>query len=383
MLHPDALTGIKEQIIRLAEADRALLDDLRREVRDLAGSVRVIRPRSSTAISLVASDGGNNKLVFDPFYVQVVRVVDSYGKELLVDVVSPTTDPDSLLTNHFTPSGDPKSALGRLMADLGVRSLSALSHMIPDSRRVRERPETVSPSWVQVYRDICEWAVLYERICYQTFASDTLIVRDGLLRSKVFRGEGFIRMRERMEEAIERVWRQDRRRIYLVGLAKHSQVLNRYGLAMAIEETLPAGDARYVAIPRELEAKAYKWQEWARGAETEEGEAPKFVAGDMFFVRFGPHSGDPVWAVDIFSAQRDRADEILGHLLADARDGFPVPYYPRCLQRAHEHAQLADFDWAILQDQILDAVRGLLPREKQFLLDAYRLRADVTGERYG
>lgn len=383
MLHPDALTGIKEQIIRRAEADRVLLDDLRREVRQLAGSVRVVRSRASTAISLVASDGGNNKLVFDPFYVQVVRVVDSYGKELLVDVVSPTTDPDSLLANHFAPSGEPRSALGRLMADLGVRSLSALSHMIPDGKKVRETPERVSPSWVQVYRDLCEWAVLYERICYQTFATDTLIVRDGLLRSKIFRGEGFIRMRERMEEAIERVWREDRRRVYLVGIAKHSQVLTRYSLAMAIEETFPSGDARYVAVPREMERKAYTWQEWARGAETEEGEAPKMVAGDMFFVRFGPNSGDPVWAVDIFSAQRDRADEILGHLLSDARDGFPIPFYPRCLQRAHEHAQLADFDWVILQDQVLDAIRGLLPSGKQALLDAYRLRADVTGERYG
>jgi len=383
VLHPDALSGIKEQIIRRAEADRALLDDLRREVRQLAGHVRVVRPRSSTAISLVASDGGNNKLVFDPFYVQVVRVVDSYGKELLVDVVSPTTDPDSLLERHFTPSGEPRTALGRLMADLGARSLSELSHMIPDGRRVRERPETVSPSWVQVYRDLCEWAVLYERICYQTFATDTLIVRDGLLRSKIFRGERFIRMRERMEVAIERVWREDRRRIYLVGIAKHSQVLTRYGLAMAIEEIFPSGDARYVPVPREMELKAYKWQEWARGAETEEGEAPKFVAGDMFFVRFGPHSGDPIWAVDIFSAQRDRADEILGHLLADARDGFPIPYYPLCLQRAHEHAQLADFDWQILQDQVLEAIRRLLPDGKQPLLDAYRLRADVTGERYG
>src|SRR5439155_25342845 len=54
--------------------------------------------------------------------------------------------------------------------------------------KVRETPDEVSPSWVLVYRDLCEWAALYECICYRSFATDTLMVRDGLLRSKLFRG---------------------------------------------------------------------------------------------------------------------------------------------------------------------------------------------------
>ena len=91
------------------------------------------------------------------------------------------------------------------MHDLGVTELHRLSHMIPTGEEVRNDPHSVSPSWVLVYRDLCEWAVLYERICYNTFATDTLLVRDGLLRSKLFRGEGFIRLRERIEQAVQRL----------------------------------------------------------------------------------------------------------------------------------------------------------------------------------
>jgi hypothetical protein len=99
-------------------------------------------------------------------------------------------DPDAILSAaQFNADGSPKTALGQMMADLGVKTLTDLSHMIPDGEKTRKEPHKVSPSWVLVYRDLCEWAVLYERICYNKFATDTLIVRDGLLRSKLFRGD--------------------------------------------------------------------------------------------------------------------------------------------------------------------------------------------------
>jgi hypothetical protein len=73
--------------------------------------------------------------------------------------------------------------------------------------------------------------------------------------------------------------------------------------------------------------------EYARGMEMlgEAGEEPKFVAGTMHLVRFGAHQGDPIWPVDIFDPQAERAAEVFGYLLRDAIDGFPVPLYPRCL----------------------------------------------------
>lgn len=386
MFDPDELPNLKAAIREATVRDRRLLDDLRKEIGALAAEVRAIKPRSTTSVSLVASDGGNNKLVFDPFHVQLVRVVDSYGEQLCLDAVTPTTDTDILSRAQFKDDGSPRTALGRVMADLNVtpRTLNRLSHMIPDGKKVRETPDEVSPSWVLVYRDLCEWAALYERICYRTFATDTLLVRDGLLRSKLFRGELFIEFRKRIEEAIETIRKETRRKVFLVGLAKHSKVLARYNLAMALEGTFPHGSPRYVGVPRKLEAKAYVWPEYARGAEAEEGagEAPKFVAGDMYFVRFGERSGDPLWTVDILSSQTQQAAEVFGYQLADAIHGFPVPFYPRCLQKAHEFAEIVDFDLDILQDEVLVAVRGLLNEKEIPALEALRLQGDVSARRY-
>lgn len=384
MFSIDELPRLRKIIKDCASTDRRLLDDLIQEVETLRGEVRTIRPRSTTAVSLVASDGGNNKLQFDPFYIQLVRVVDSYGKQLCLDAISPTTDTDILSLAQFNKEGAPATALGVLMKDLGVKTLSQLSPMIPTSQQMRENPASISPSWVLVYRDICEWAVLYERICHRSFATDTLIVRDGLLRSKVFRGELFVVFRDLIEKSISHIQKEEKLRVFLVGVAKHSKVLLRYNLAMGLANIFPSGEARYLRIPRELEAKAYVWEEYARGREREgeEGEAPKFVAGDMYFVRFGSRLGDPIWAVDIFSSQSESASEIFGYLLGDAINGFPVPFYPRCLQKAHEHAQVVGFDLEILQDEIYSAVRGFVTDEKKDVLEAMRLSVDLSARRY-
>jgi hypothetical protein len=378
MFDPGQLEEIRAAIERQTTADGALLQGLRNDVLVHLSASRVIRPHSATAVSLVASDGGNNRLVFDPFSMQLVRVVDSYGGQLFIDVISPTTDPDELLVRHR----EGRDPLYILMEALEVERLSDLSPMIPTSEKVREEPDRISPSWTLVYRDLAEWAVLFHRITCSAWGSDTLIVRDGLLRSKIFSGTLFIQMRKLMLEAIERNHSRGIR-LYLVGIAKHSQVLARYRLAMALEDTLPADTACFVRVPRELERKVYKWEEFARGVEDETtGESAKFVIGSMFLVRFGKQPHDPVWAVDVLEPQATDAGEIFGYLLQDAINGFPVPYYPRCLQRAHEHAQVVDLDLDVLQDTVLHSARALIEEHKRGIFDGLALAPDVANRRY-
>jgi hypothetical protein len=380
MIEPESYQRLKQEIVTRIEVDRTLLDQLRVEIRPLHSEVRRIYPRTTTSISLVATDGGNNMLQFDPFLVQVVRIVDSNNDEYCLEAITPTTKVSSLSSRQFDKDGNPSTALGRLMDYLGVRELEQLSHMI----RYNDDGTPTSPTWVKAYRDLVEWAILFSLVRHYDFGSDTLIIRDGLLRSKTFSGDLFARYLDGLAEGIDQQWQRRRRRIYLTGVAKYSQVLARYRLAMMLENILTTNYPAYIEIPRDIEEKAYLWSEYARGNDREiEGhEGNKFVGGKMFFVKFGNGSRDPIWPIDIFLSQKDDAQQILGYMLEDALNGFPIPHYPLCLQKAHANAALVDFDFDIMQNHIFDGIRAILGEDAP-LLDVFRLQeTDPAQRRY-
>jgi hypothetical protein len=237
---------------------------------------------------------------------------------------------------------------------------------------------------VQVYRELIEWAILFDLVRNKDFGTDTLILYDGLLRSKVFADDRFKRYLQGLQEGIEAQRQRTRRRIYLAGMAKHSKVLDRYRLAMALEGILTTEYPAYVEVPRDIEERAYVWSEYARGDDREfaGAEINKFVGGKMFFVKFGSSPHDPIWPIDIFEPQTSEAGIILGYLLGDAINGFPIPLYPRCLQVAHENAALVDFDFDLIQDQIFNSLREILGHQAP-TLDVFRLRdVDPARRRY-
>ncbi|EFK60143.1 hypothetical protein U0038_08270 [Sphingobacterium spiritivorum] len=379
MFDPEEIPQIKQAIRECAIVDKNLLEDLRAEANGMRSNVRVIKPRTITTFSLVATDGTNNKLIYNPFYFQIIRVVDSYGNNLCLDVITPTTDTDILSQRQFDELGNPQTLLGILMKDLGCKTLNDLSPMIPSGKKMRENPTEVSKSWVLTYRDLCEWAVLYNKICYEGFASNTVVVKDGLLRSKIFKYDAankrplFIEMMKKINAAIENAYKQKRIKIFFVGLAKHSQVLSRYSLAMQIENIFPTGEPRYAKVPEEMEKNSYVWKEYMKRVDGEEEEVDrevnKYSMGELYLVRFGKKSSDPVWAIDLLNSQSSADAEIFGYLYMDTLDGFPIPHYPACLQRALENAQVVDFDLDILQDEVAQAIKNILPDDKKDIID--------------
>jgi hypothetical protein len=233
-----------------------------------------------------------------------------------------------------------------------------------------------------VYRELVEWAVLLD-LMRKDFGSDTLIVFDGDLVSKIFAGEYFIKFGELVKAEIDR-HAQQRRSIFLVGVMKSSTVLTRYRLTFALEGVLRGTYPAYIEVPYKLQEEVFAWDESFRGEDRVRlgGERHKFVQGKLFFAKFGSRPRDPIWPIHIFTPQASHADRIFSHLLADAIEGFPVPFYPRCLQKAHERAALVDFDMDMLQDAIFHGLRRALGSESA-TLDAFTLEdADPGQGRY-
>src|SRR5260221_12481376 len=155
---------------------------------------------------------------------------------------------------------------------------------------------------------------------------------------------------------------------------------------MQLEDIFPAGEARYAQVPETMEEKSYIWKEYMKKVEgeqeTEEGtEKNKYSVGKLYLTRFGKTRIDPVWAIDLLASQAVSDAEIFGYLLKDTLDAFPVPYYPACLQKALEFAQIVDVDLDILQDGVVKAIRTILPPGRQEIIDHQNLFKDQLTNR--
>ncbi len=370
MIEPAVMDVIEREIHDRVEADATVLAEMRDDVRELKRSIARIQPRSATAISLVGTDGGNNQLQFDPFHLQLIRVVDSSNNEHCLEVITQRTPLIELTRRHIDENGQAKSALGRMMRFLDIDDLAKLSTTFGAGPG-----EDLSPSWMNVYRELSEWAVLYELVSSKDFGTDTVIVYDGFLRSKVFSKGLFGKLRVGLEDAIRRQFERTRRRIYICGIAKRSNVLQSYRIALALEGALRSTYPCFVEIPQCMEQRIYKWDEYFK-------DTANFVAGKMFLVKFGSGPYDPIWAIDVFLAQQSQAQTVFGYLLEDAKDGFPIPLYPQCLQRAHENAALVDFDMDILSNGLRKALREVIG-DKNWVIDELAFQdGDPAAQRY-
>jgi hypothetical protein len=121
--------------------DQVILDEMRDEVRPLRQVTQRIYPRAATVISLVGTDGGNNQLRFDPFMVQIIRVVDSSENKLCLEAITQNTPLDALNERHLASDGQPKTALGEMIAFLEIDRLQDLP---PVFRRAQNWPRAGS-----------------------------------------------------------------------------------------------------------------------------------------------------------------------------------------------------------------------------------------------
>ncbi len=374
---------LRAKVAAAYRADDPLLRKFREYARRLRDNVKPLRSYSVNAVSFVSADGGDNRLTFNPAVVELVRVVDSRGNQCALDAVASTASLQELEERTRPDTPGVVAPLQKLCSDLNLR-LGELSYLV---RGIGTPGKSTGA--IRCYRDIVEWAVLYD-LCTnpaRRWGGDTILVRDGLLRTKSFKREVFPQIDGRLRTAVAEHARWNVT-LSLVGVAKQSAVLGRLAVALEIEGTFHKSFPCYVQVDADIEADCYNFDRtWLDTYETTEpeddGRRLYQSLGRMFLVKFGDLPLDPVWPVDIAEWQLGATDRILGQLTVDAQQGFPIPDYPMCIQRAHEFAKLTGLEIEVLQDMLVDGVcEGLAPEESERVLRLKYLGRSLAALRY-
>jgi hypothetical protein len=356
--------ALKAKVLAAYQSNDPMLAKFREYARRLKDQIKPLRSYSVNAVAFVSADGGDNRLTFNPSVIELVRVVDSRGNECALDAVANTTALAELEKRAEPGTPNTVVPLQRLCNDLG-KNLKQLSYLI----RAAGTPGK-STGALRCYRDIVEWAVLYDLITNPAlqWGTDTILVRDALLRTKSFTREVFPEIDKRLREGVHAQQKRNVR-LSLVGVAKQSAVLGQLAVALELEATFHRDYPCYVRVPDDIEADCYNFDRtWLDTYETsdpnDEGKKLYQSVGRMFLVKFGDRPLDPVWPVDVAEWQLNEADRILGQLTVDAQQGFPIPDYPMCIQRAHDYAKLTGLEVEIMQDLLVNGMCANLAAEQ-------------------
>jgi len=317
-----------------------LLEGLRREVR--AFGIQEIGYRRCYAISPVATDGGENRLTFEPLNLEIIRVVDSDGRERFQKILPLSGSP-----GIFRAAFDPKypnhvPLLVRFLERLDV-TYDDLSYFLETARAESDLRAAVRP-----FRDIVEWAVLLD-IAWNPGQTKALVIRDGLLRTKALRKEVISKLAKSFEAAYKE------QGSLLVGVAKRSKVLSYLSLALALEGTFRRPYPCFCEVPRGIERRVHPW--WKAWLE-------ESTFGVLHLAKLVEDPSGIVLPVDIPEWLMPRRKEVLEYLAETAKSSFPTIGYPEPLLKAHEGAVLHGIEMSFLEDLLIEEVLRNQPGEE-------------------
>lgn len=350
-----AYNELKIMMSEAVEKEAAQIEELRREVRKL--TVRKLDYRPCKTIAPLATDGGENRLTFEPLNLEIIRVVDSEGQDLVQEVIAISED-DSV----FREISERLPVMQGLFESLDIE-FEALSYLLGSKKSQDVERVSDNRGRVRAFRDILEWAVLLD-LASKDWPVDVLLLRDGLLRTKTLKRETFPKMDSAFRSVFEGQMASKSRRVFLLGVAKTSAVLSKLSLAMLLERTFDRDYPCYAEVPLDLEAKCYNFDRtWLETASDEASNGRQLYQsfGRLHLLKLGYSPDAPILPVDVpVWLPRNRKQEVLEYLVNDAMDTFPVLGYPSALQRAHDHAVLTGLEMTVLGDLMTDALQNLV-----------------------
>lgn len=330
------------QITNLAELlknQQAKMQELRDVVKKLE-FIPLDPGGSYNTVTFKAFDGGVFSLNFDPFEFDIVAVADSNGNKKL-EFASPSGDLGGReeLQKIIRPF-EQNPVIQRFLDILGKKSLLDITEILT-------RRETLM--------EIGEFACMFDKVRTAPADDHTIVIRDGLLRTKKIKSELVQKLKQNLLE--------NREHVMMVGVAKTSKIIFLLQAALMCENIFPNDRIGYVKIPLEIEMRAYKWIGQSRNLGSDKIRPLEYSFGDLYIAKLSQHKNLLV-TIEIPSMDqnnpiytKERIMEIISHLARDARVSYPNIGYPQTLMKAHEYATRQGFPTSIIHDKIIRILR--------------------------
>ena len=364
MLDIDYSTETVQNLAGILESQKRKMDRLRKRVKELE-FVPLEHAGGYSPITFKAFDGGAFKLQFDPFEFDIVEIADSNGNRKLRFAAPRGDFEDGEELARIVGGMDAHPIIRRFLDMLGKDSLSDISEILTNSGTLME---------------IAEFACMFDK----AMSSDdkTLILKDGLLRTKKIKAELVRVMVGKIEERKERV--------KMVGVSKTSRIASMLSAAMLCERTFPREGMGYVEIPLDLENQAYRWS-GSGLLDRSKAKPLDYAMGTLYIAKLSRFSNLLV-TVEVPKNLRDGAQiyskaevaEMLGYVARDSQYSYPVMGYPQTIMKAHEFAAMIGLPASVMRDKIMaDMVKGEDPALGEYVRDGTMIREAVDKGRLG
>jgi hypothetical protein len=188
-----------QNLIELLEKQKEKFKELREDVKRL--KFIPIEPSGTySPIAFKSFDGGMFNLNFDPFEFDIVEVADSNGNSKL-RFAAPKADliDDDEIESVLAPL-DKHPIIRKFLSMLGRQSLSQISEIIKSRGTLME---------------IGEYACIFDKISSASQEDKTIILKDGLLRTKKIKAE--------LIAPLKQLLQQKKECVKLIGVSKTSQ----------------------------------------------------------------------------------------------------------------------------------------------------------------
>ena len=344
---------------RLRDSQLQKLNDLRSRVRELR-FVPIDSAGSYVSTSFKSFDGGLLNLDFDPFEFEIIRVADSNGNTKM-NFAAPIGDYDADELRAIFEVIDTDPIMQDFLSIVGKDSL---------------RDVTELPTARETLMEIAEFACMFSAVAAAPDDGKTMILRDGLLRTKKIKSELITRLKQTLA--------RKKGHVRVAGVAKKSRIIFLLKAALVCERVFPKGQIGYVKIPLDLENMAYKW---GGGKRLGPGSAVplEYAFGSLYIAKLSRRK-DLLVTVEMPDSSADNAaiysdediTEMMGYLARDSAHSYPVLGYPQTLMRAHEHAAGMGLPASILRDRIIkELVNDMDPMLSDYIRDSSMLDATV------